>query len=62
MTGPAVLYRVSAWRTTNGRRERVTHLRRQWPAARRLAEQLEERGQGPVTIQYAIATWREVPQ
>ena len=58
-----VLYRVTSWRTTTGRPERVTQLRRQWPAAQRLADLREENGHGPVAIEVAVIPahqWREV--
>lgn len=44
------IYRVTSTRTTNGTLETVTVLRRQWPAAVRLADAWRALGREPVNI------------
>lgn len=54
------IYRITSWRTTRHGPEKVTMLRRQATAARRLALDLEALGRGPVNIEVAKVQWQAV--
>lgn len=52
------IFRVQSWRLTGGRRERVTKLYRQRPAAEAWARDQLDRGRDPVVIEHGcVKSW-----